>query len=498
VHLDSHADCCVFSEHGKVLNTDISRTVNLSPFKSHLGTIDAYDDPLTFATYILIFPESLQVPGMNHHIICPNQLRDNGIRVNETPLMYIPVEERNDISHSIVTDLLTIPLSMDGIHSSFNTRTPTDYKLENPNLFQHIYMTSDRFWEPHDNSFRDNDCALRSSIGSEQYHNDINRNISETSMQLASVSPALDDDNFVHLLNVSTILTSKFLNLSLHVVKHGVLSPLELSKRWFIGLNSAKRTLERTTQRGVRDYSTFKGTRRLRHLTYQLMYRHLRSSVYTDTMFSSVKSLQGNSCAQIYATWFQWVTAYPIPSKGDAHFTLDRLHREYGIFHTIIPDNAKELTQGEFKRKALKAGSYIALIEAYSHNQNLAESDMREIRRMFRKAMRQTHAPYVLWDFCIELVAKICSHTALDILLLQGDTPHTFLTGDTSDISNLCEFRWYDLIWYIDHLDDVGQAMASRILTSKAQILSPMSVFPLTIEDAKIASPLKNRLKSLT
>jgi hypothetical protein len=47
---------------------------------------------------------------MSHHIICPNQPRDNGIRVNETPLMYIPVEERNDISHSIVTNLLTIPL----------------------------------------------------------------------------------------------------------------------------------------------------------------------------------------------------------------------------------------------------------------------------------------------------------------------------------------------------------------------------------------------------
>jgi hypothetical protein len=48
-------------------------------------------------------------------------------------------------------------------------------------------------------------------------------------------------------------------------------------------------------------------------------------------------------------------------------------------------------------------------------NQNLAESAIRELRRMFRKAMRMTNAPYVLWDFCIELMSKIRSHTALDI-----------------------------------------------------------------------------------
>jgi hypothetical protein len=59
-------------------------------------------------------------------------------------------------------------------------------------------------------------------------------------------------------------------------------------------------------------------------------------------MFASVKSIQGNNCAQIYTTWFQWVVDYPMPSKSDAHFTLDRLHREYGIFHTIFPDDAKE------------------------------------------------------------------------------------------------------------------------------------------------------------
>jgi hypothetical protein len=137
-------------------------------------------------------------------------------------------------------------------------------------------------------------------------------------------------------------------------------------------------------------------------------------------------------------------------------------------------------------------------IEVYTHIQNLAESAIRELRRMYKRAMRETNAPHVLWDYCIELIADLCSHTALNILTLQGDTPNTRITGDTSDISHLCEFRWYDEVWYIDptnkmenrklarylgHSHDVGQAMSSILLTNKAQVISGTSVIPLSTED---------------
>ena len=126
-------------------------------------------------------------------------------------------------------------------------------------------------------------------------------------------------------------------------------------------------------------------------------------------------------------------------SKGDAHLTLDRLFKDVGVFHTIVPDNELELTLNEFRKKALHAGSSIKPIGAYTHNQNLAESGIQELRRMYKKAMLQTNSPHVLWDYCVELMAQIRSHLDLDILKLSGDTPATMLTGDTADISNLCE-----------------------------------------------------------
>jgi Reverse transcriptase (RNA-dependent DNA polymerase) len=65
------------------------------------------------------------------------------------------------------------------------------------------------------------------------------------------------------------------------------------------------------------------------------------------------------------------------------------------------------------------------------------------------------------------------------------------------------------MIWYIDHLDtlqnrklgrylgpsyDIGQAMASRVLTARAQVLSRTSVFPLSIEDTNSDS-VKEQIK---
>jgi hypothetical protein len=122
-------------------------------------------------------------------------------------------------------------------------------------------MTADRLGEPHDHSFNDNEYAIRCSLSYDRYAPIQNREISEISTQLASVSNALDDEHFITSLTLSAILTTEKLS-SIDVTRRGTPSPLELAKRWFTGLHSAKRTLERTKQKGVRDLTMSQGTRR--------------------------------------------------------------------------------------------------------------------------------------------------------------------------------------------------------------------------------------------
>jgi hypothetical protein len=122
---------------------------------------------------------------------------------------------------------------------------------------------------------------------------------------------------------------------------------------------------------------------------------------------------------------------------------------------------------------------------------------------MFWKEMRETNAPYALWDHCIQFMAETRSNTALDLFTLEGDTPVTKHTGATNYISHLCEFSWYDPVWFIDVTDprqnkklerylgpnhDVGQAMYSKVLTPSCRIIRRTSVIPLT--EAKRNNPI--------
>ena len=169
-------------------------------------------------------------------------------------------------------------------------------------------------------------------------------------------------------------------------------------------------------------------------------------------MFAKCKSLRGNTCCQIYTTPFHFVFARPMRSKKDAHLTLDELFQKVGIPNTIIPDNAKELTEGEFRKKCNKAQCRLRSIEAYTPNANIAEGVTRELKRTYRHTMTAKNVPEILWDRCIEWCAKVRSLTALNLRILDGQVPETMMTGDTADLSHMAEFGFFDYVLSLIHI----------------------------------------------
>jgi hypothetical protein len=134
-------------------------------------------------------------------------------------------------------------------------------------------------------------------------------------------------------------------------------------------------------------------------------------------------------------------------------YTLDTLLRRVGVPRVMIPDIAKEMTEGHFKRKVLRARAALHPIEAYTPNSNLAEHVIIELKRSYRRMMLSMNAPECLWDLCLQYVAAVRSRTALAIRDLDGEVPATRLTGDTLDISHLAEFGWYDWVWFLSPED---------------------------------------------
>ena len=55
-------------------------------------------------------------------------------------------------------------------------------------------------------------------------------------------------------------------------------------------------------------------------------------------------------------------------------------------------------------------------------------------------------APNRLLDDCLELEFYIRSNTACSIYKLDGEVPDTIMSGETSDISQFCEFEWLEWV----------------------------------------------------
>ena len=136
--LDSHADTCCFGNECQVLY-EIGQA-DVTGFHQVLGQIKgakiitagvAYDDQENGDTYLLIFNQVLFLPGLDHHLINPFQLRDNRILVNDIPLIHTNIEDQTTSTHSItiLSVNLQIPLQLNGVLSGFKVRKPTNREI---------------------------------------------------------------------------------------------------------------------------------------------------------------------------------------------------------------------------------------------------------------------------------------------------------------------------------------------------------------------------------
>ena len=61
-----------------------------------------------------------------------------------------------------------------------------------------------------------------------------------------------------------------------------------------------------------------------------------------------------------------------------------------------------------------------------------------------------TSSPLVLWDYCMERRALIFQVTAKKLFQLNGVNPHTITFSTEADISNLCQYGWYEWVYFHD------------------------------------------------
>jgi hypothetical protein len=81
--------------------------------------------------------------------------------------------------------------------------------------------------------------------------------------------------------------------------RKSVLSPELLAKRWGIGLNAAKTTLENTTQTGI--CNVFLPSEcKVRKKAPWLSYPSIKSDFYTDQLFSKLKDVHNHNGGSVF------------------------------------------------------------------------------------------------------------------------------------------------------------------------------------------------------
>jgi hypothetical protein len=109
-----------------------------------------------------------------------------------------------------------------------------------------------------------------------------------------------------------------------------------LSRKWNIGLETVMQTIQVTTQHRIR--TAFHPL----HQRYRVDHVHLtrRRLKFTDTLFSKVMSIQGNSYAQVF-TIGSFTTVHHLDSKVAQ--ALNEFADNIGIPDSLFSDGAPKL-----------------------------------------------------------------------------------------------------------------------------------------------------------
>lgn len=112
----------------------------------------AWTCPESGVTNILVFHQMLYFGDrLQHSLLCPNQMRDHGTIVQDTPT-YFDGQSKHGITvyNDDQEESLFIPLRLQGVFSVFDTRAPTLTELEK---CKHFVATSNDEWNPHSERF---------------------------------------------------------------------------------------------------------------------------------------------------------------------------------------------------------------------------------------------------------------------------------------------------------------------------------------------------------
>lgn len=169
---------------------------------------------------------------------------------------------------------------------------------------------------------------------------------------------------------------------------------------------------------------------------------------FSDTFFSSISSVRGYKCFQMFALKESGHDVpYLMRKESQASTRFQDYVREIGAPRAIVNDNAKTMTGENWLSVCRTFCIEAHQSEAYHQNENLAERRGGMLKHAITKLFHHTNAPLEFWCYALEYVSLVRGCLARKSL---GWRPsEELLFGETLDIS-VFRFPWFSSIWYYD------------------------------------------------
>ncbi len=481
--LDSHADSPVVGRNALIL-AHTGKTANVTGFTKDLGrcmsvpivtAAIAYDHEYTGETSIILIHNALHFKSMENNLIPPFAIRMSGAEVNEEAKCL--AKEPTINHHSIFwpseinkhQQEIRIPLQLHGTISYFPSRILSRQEVHNHYHFNLSPNCAE--WNPHNESYASQEHSMldfRGEISARTKHvrelvvnglnvQDESEVIMKTSKNIQVSAVMCEVSDMLDLGSFARAIRREDYNIcSLRSGKRTGVTAQQLAEKWNISPDLAKRTLQSTTQLCIRTSSNPSLARRFPTNDRMLRYNRLDTTMFMDTFFTTskggtkIKSSRSNTCAQLFVTDFNYVEIRSMKGRAEVCKAIKSLFKDVGVPNAIVADGAREQIFGESLTLCNSANCELRELEKDTPWANRAELYIGIIKKKVVRALKQSNCPLVLWDYCASDVAQINNATAHDHFQLEGMTPHTKLTGQPKDISELCEFGWYEWVYFRD------------------------------------------------
>ena len=232
-----------------------------------------------------------------------------------------------------------------------------------------------------------------------------------------------------------------------------------------------------------------------------------------DPFFATKKAMRssrGNNCMQLFVTDKSFVYVVPMRSKADVPAALKLFSKEIGAPDAIVCDDSGEQTSRKVKTFLQEIGTSLRVLEKGTQWANRAELYVGLLKNAVRKDMKDSGAPLPFWDYCAERRARINNLVAKDLFQLQGRNPNEYTTGETGDISNLCQYSFYQWCYYRDSdvsfplptevlgwclgpAKGIGNEMSQWILKANGKVIARRTLRPLTATEISSETEVTKR-----